>query len=69
MKRATMAATALALAAALTGPLAPDARAAAVDCTDYCGQRAAIRCESIDSWECGWYIAGCLAGCNISSIL
>ena len=66
MRRWTMAVTALALAAGLTQPLAREARARDVDCTDYCGNKAALRCVSIDSWECGWYIAGCLAGCNLS---
>lgn len=65
MRRLTMAITALALAAGLTAPGATEARADDLDCTDYCGEKAALRCESIGSWECGWYIAGCLAGCNL----
>jgi hypothetical protein len=68
MRRLTMAITALALAWGLTAPMATEARADELDCTDYCGQRAAIRCDSIDSWECGWYIAGCLAGCNLRNL-
>jgi hypothetical protein len=37
-------------------------------CQDYCGALAAQRCERIDSWNCTWYILGCLAGCNIASL-
>lgn len=36
-----------------------------VDCTDYCADKAAAYCDRIDSWECYWYIMGCLAGCNL----
>lgn len=68
MRRRTMAIATLALAAGLVGPGVGEARAGDVDCTDYCGHKAALRCESIDSWECGWYIAGCLAGCNLSKL-
>ena len=65
MRRLTMAVTALVLAAGLLSPVARDARADELDCSDYCGNKAALRCDTIDSWECGWYIAGCLAGCNL----
>lgn len=37
-------------------------------CQDYCAERAAEHCERIDSWNCAWYILGCLAGCNIASL-
>lgn len=66
MRRLTMAFTILALSAGLTGPGATEARADDLDCTDYCAERAALRCDSINSWECNWYIAGCLAGCKLS---
>lgn len=68
MRRLAMAITALVLASGLTAPAATEARAAEVSCSDYCGEKAAIRCDSIDSWECGWYIAGCLAGCNLRNL-
>lgn len=50
-----------------TGPRVAEA-ARAVDCTDYCGERAAEHCERIDSWNCSWYILGCLAGCQIAQL-
>lgn len=69
MRRWLIAAAAL---GCLTGPASPRpavaARTADVDCTDYCGERAAERCDRIDSWNCTWYILGCLAGCNIASL-
>jgi hypothetical protein len=37
-------------------------------CQDYCAEKAAAGCERIDSWNCTWYILGCLAGCNIASL-
>jgi len=37
-------------------------------CQDYCAEKAAQNCERIDSWNCTWYILGCLAGCNIASL-
>lgn len=37
-------------------------------CTEYCGEKAAEKCDDIDSFECGWYIAGCLAGCHIARL-
>lgn len=39
-----------------------------IDCPNYCGERAAARCDNIDSWECTWYIVGCLAGCNLRNL-
>lgn len=37
-------------------------------CTEYCGEKAAENCDDIDSFECGWYIVGCLAGCNLARL-
>lgn len=69
MRRLFIAAAALACLAAPVGPrTAFAARTNDVDCTDYCGERAAARCQRIDSWNCTWYILGCLAGCNIASL-
>lgn len=69
MRNLTAAGALFALAVLGTlGGHVPVARAQEVDCRDYCGQRAALRCDSIDSWECGWYIVGCLAGCNIRNL-
>ncbi|MDT8435547.1 MAG: hypothetical protein RRA92_02210 [Gemmatimonadota bacterium] len=62
---AAVAALALVLAG-LTPAAVPDAQArGAVACDDYCGERAAARCEDVDSLRCGIYIASCLAGCNV----
>lgn len=41
---------------------------AAASCTDFCGDRAAERCDSIDSFRCTVFIAGCLAGCGIRQL-
>lgn len=37
-------------------------------CQEYCGEKAAERCEDIDSFRCGAYILGCLAGCNLKRL-
>ena len=69
MRRITTAGALLALATAtVPSGLVPEARAGNVDCQNYCGERAAGRCGSIDSWECSWYILGCLAGCNLQNL-
>lgn len=68
MRRALTAVAVLSLATAGSmGPRATPAYAG-VDCTEYCGDRAAAHCDVIDSWECSWYIAGCLAGCNLRKL-
>lgn len=58
------------LALALVAPPTAEARTTfdPVKCQDYCAERAAEHCERIDSWECAWYILGCLAGCNLASL-
>lgn len=38
----------------------------AKSCSEYCGEKAAANCDDVDSFECTWYILGCLAGCNIA---
>jgi len=54
---------------ALSAPPARAMREAGpAQCQDYCAELAAGHCERIDSWKCAWYILGCLAGCNISSL-
>lgn len=55
----------LAAAAVLaSGP--PDAAArTARDCTQYCGDLAARKCDDVTSSRCSAYIVGCLAGCGI----
>jgi len=59
----------LALAVLSVPPQARAAEAAGpAQCQDYCAERAAANCERIDSWNCTWYILGCLAGCNIASM-
>lgn len=37
-------------------------------CQEYCGEKAAERCEDLDSFRCGAYILGCLAGCNLKQL-
>lgn len=60
---------AVALAVLSVPPKAQAAEAAGpAQCQDYCGEKAAKNCERIDSWNCTWYILGCLAGCNIASL-
>lgn len=65
MRRFLIAFGALAVLAA-SGPR-PD-RLWAKPCTQYCGERAADDCDDIDSFECGFYILGCLAGCNLARL-
>lgn len=36
------------------------------ECRDYCGQKAAQRCDDVSSTWCNVYILGCLAGCGAS---
>ena len=69
--RLTAAIAALAIAGFATGVTPPEALAekAKTSCSDYCGEKAAQNCEEIDSWRCNLYIAGCLAGCNVSKYL
>ena len=60
---------ALTLAALSVPPRAAAAEAAGpAKCQDYCAEKAAENCDRIDSWNCTWYILGCLAGCNIASL-
>jgi len=56
------------LGLAVPPPASAAARARPALCQDYCGEKAAENCERIDSWNCTWYILGCLAGCNIASL-
>ena len=67
----TMAAAVAAFTAVTPGSrpvIAEAAVAQKVECTDYCGERAAEKCDRIDGWRCTWYILGCLAGCNIAQL-
>lgn len=70
MKRLVLAIAALALLAA--GP--PDVAAEVAredpekDCTVYCGEMAARRCDDVTSTWCNAYIIGCLAGCGVSML-
>lgn len=65
MRRLLTALAILSLLAA-TGPRPEPALAKS--CPEYCGERAAAECDDIESFECGWYILGCLAGCNIARL-
>jgi len=68
MRRTLLSLTAVAVLAA-TPPLTPPVEAAArppVDCTEFCGEKAAESCQRIDSLWCALFIFGCLAGCNLS---
>ncbi len=58
----------LVAAAAVIG-LGQPAPALARDCEDICAEKAAAKCEDIDSPKCGAYIAGCLAGCSVGKII
>lgn len=67
----TTAAAVAAMAAVTSGPLPSVAEASVarkVDCTDYCGEKAAENCDRIDGWNCAWYMLGCLAGCNVAQL-
>ncbi len=55
-----------ALVALVLGQPAP---ALARDCEDICADKAAARCEDIDSVKCGAYIAGCLLGCSMGQLI
>lgn len=65
MRRLLAALAALALLAA-TGPRPETLYAKS--CSEYCGEKAAANCDDIDSFECAWYILGCLAGCNLKKL-
>lgn len=47
---------------------APGGKTGAELCQEYCGEKAAERCEDLDSFRCGAYILGCLAGCNLKRL-
>lgn len=66
MRRLMIAFATLSLVAA-TGPR-PEALWAKA-CDEYCGEKAAAECDDLESFSCGFYIVGCLAGCNIAKIL
>lgn len=66
-RRATLAFAALTLLlGAESRPAAAADQEKTVSCTEYCGKKAAERCEDIQSLRCLWYMAGCLAGCKIA---
>lgn len=59
-------------AAGLLAAGSPDAAARTAsdpeaDCRDYCGDKAAARCDDVSSTWCNVYIIGCLAGCGVSN--
>ena len=56
-------------AAALAGlVLSQPAPALAASCEDICAEKAVENCEDLDSFECGAYILGCLAGCSTAKL-
>ncbi|UCF18787.1 MAG: hypothetical protein JSU87_12710 [Gemmatimonadota bacterium] len=59
----------LVLAAVTAFVLSQPAPAFAKTCEDICGERAAEKCENIDSMKCAAYIAGCLAGCYFGKLV
>lgn len=61
-----MALAAAALLAAGTPGTAAEATGPEEDCRDYCGEKAAERCDDVTSSWCNAYIVGCLAGCGVS---
>ncbi len=64
----------LGLAALITlagSPPGADARTAkedTVECVNYCGDKAAEKCDDVTSTWCNAYIVGCLAGCGIAHL-
>lgn len=59
----------LVLAGALLAlTLAQPTPALARPCEDICGENAAANCDNIDSFRCGAYIMGCLAGCSVGKL-
>lgn len=71
MRRLALAVAALAILAA--GPPGAPAEVAReqdpeADCTIYCGEMAARRCDDVTSTWCNAYIIGCLAGCGVSML-
>lgn len=65
MRRFLIASAALAVLAA-SGPRPEPLWAK--PCPEYCGEQAARNCDDIGSFECGFYILGCLAGCNLAKL-
>jgi len=37
------------------------------ECRNYCGEKAADRCDDVSSTWCNVYIVGCLAGCGVQA--
>lgn len=37
------------------------------ECRNYCGEKAAERCDDVSSTWCNVYIVGCLAGCGVQA--
>lgn len=71
MRRLALTLAALGLLAA--GPPGASAEVAReddaeADCTIYCGELAARRCDDVSSTWCNAYIIGCLAGCGVSML-
>jgi hypothetical protein len=69
MRRIMLAASAAVVLA--TGPPAAEGRTAKgpdEDCTVYCGDLAARRCDDVTSNWCNAYIVGCLAGCGVAHL-
>lgn len=69
MRRMLLCAAAAALLGA--GPPGASARTAAgtaTDCTVWCGEKAAEKCEDVTSTWCNAYIIGCLAGCGVAHL-
>ena len=60
-----------ALLSLASSPPAADARTyttGTIDCTEYCGEKAATKCDDVASTWCNAYIVGCLAGCGITHL-
>ena len=65
---ALAAATVLAAGSPVGLAEAARARETAVDCRDWCAEKAAEKCDDVSSTWCNAYIMGCLAGCGISHL-
>lgn len=71
MRRLALSVAALTLVAAGppgASPVVAREKAPEVDCTVYCGEMAARRCDDVTSTWCNAYIIGCLAGCGVSML-
>ena len=56
------------LAGSPPGANARTATGTELECIEYCGDKAAEKCDDVTSTWCNAYIVGCLAGCGIAHL-